>query len=183
MAERHARQEKARQQNRSAQQREQRHQLGLQYKCKTAAEMRDSCNQVRASTATDSHRSSRRAAREAAGVVGKRSRPILCAHHAPVAACEGDDGFELYECDVCGKLQAVCVGQECSHVCGGAATEDSDTRDGEDGECDACGQLSAWCGQEWEYATTCISWDDLSDEQLPCGVYRDENGELYDEHY
>ena len=114
---------------------------GLQYKCKTAAEMRDSCKRERARLLTVTE--ARRAAREAAGVVGKRSRPIFCAHHAPVAACAGDDGFELYECDVCG----VCVGQECSHVCGGAATEDSDTRNGEDGECDACGQLSHGAGR------------------------------------
>ena len=47
-----------------------------------------------------------------------------------------------------------------------------------------CGQLSAWCvcGQEWEYGAD-LSACNVSDEQLPCGVYRDENGELYDEDY
>jgi len=92
------------------------------------------------------------------------------------------DDYELYECDMCGELQAVRVGQECSHTCGGAA-EDSDTSDEEEGECDACGQLRAWCvcGQEWEIGP--VSWDDLGDEHLPRGVYRDENGELYDEDY
>ena len=83
MAERRARQEKARQQNRSAQQREQRHQRGLQYKCKTAAEMCDSCKRERARLLTVTE--ARRAAREAAGVVGKRSRPIsaLTTHQSP----------------------------------------------------------------------------------------------------
>ena len=49
-------------------------------------------------------------------------------------------------------------------------------------ECGVCGQLSAWCvcGQEWEYGAD-LSACNVSDEQLPCGVYRDENGELYDE--
>ena len=47
-----------------------------------------------------------------------------------------------------------------------------------------CGQLAAWCvcGQEWEYGAS-LSVQDLTDEQLPRGVYRDENGELYDEDY
>ena len=56
-----------------------------------------------------------------------------CTHHQPVqpalpnvelappVASDGDtDDFELYECEVCGELQAVRVGQHCSHVCGGA---------------------------------------------------------------
>ena len=103
-----------------------------------------------------------------------------------MAACESTDSFELYECEVCGELQAVRVGQECSHVCGGAA-EDSDASEeevGADEECGVCGQLSAWCvcGQEWEYGAD-LSACNVSDEQLPCGVYRDENGELYDEDY
>ena len=74
-------------------------------------------------------------------------------------------------------------------MCGGAA-EDSDASEEEDGadesdeECGVCGQLSAWCvcGQEWEYGAD-LSACNVSDEQLPCGVYRDENGELYDEDY
>ena len=96
----------------------------------------------------------------------------------PAPTHSAGDGFELYECDACGELQAVRVGRECSHVCGGA-TEDSDASDDEDGECNACGQLAAWCvcGQEWGYGA------DLSacDEQLPPGVYRDEDGTLHDE--
>ena len=110
----------------------------------------------------------------------------FCAHHTPATtgACDGDEnGFELYECDMCGELRAVRVGQECFHVCV-AASEESDASDEEDGECGACGQLAAWCvcDQEWEYGAD-LSACNVSDEQLPCGVYRDENGELYDEDY
>ena len=35
-------------------------------------------------------------------------------------------------------------------------------------------------GQEWEFGAD-LSACNVSDEQLPRGVYRDENGELYDE--
>ena len=61
-----------------------------------------------------------------------RNGEKFCTHHVPVAACESTDSFELYECEVCGELQAVRVGQECSHVCGGAA-EDSDASEEEVG--------------------------------------------------
>lgn len=113
-----------------------------------------------------------------------------CAHHTRIATATADC-FELYECDVCSELQDVRVGQECSHVCRGVE-EDSDASDDTDGECAACGQLAAWCvcGQEWdwEYASHTLSesacmWHELTDEQLPHGVSRDENGELYDEDY
>ena len=66
--------EKARLRKRSERRKEQRHQRGLQYKCRTAEEWREwrELERARLQKVTEE----RRAAREAAGLGGKRGRPI-----------------------------------------------------------------------------------------------------------
>ena len=82
-----------------------------------------------------------------------REGMAFCAHHASQADGCDDEHFELYECDVCGDLCAVRIGQPPVCQCSEASERavQASESGAEDAECEICGQLKAWCACGHEF--------------------------------